>query len=68
MPRVIILMTQTLMIEINPMIFLILKIQNNKIMARVHKLVVQFLNTCHIFISYIVVARKVTHKVQLHLD
>jgi hypothetical protein len=36
--------------------------------TRVHKLVVQFLNTCHIFISYIVVAMKVTHKVQLHLD
>jgi hypothetical protein len=28
-------------------------------MTRVHKLVVQFLNTCHIFISYIVVARRV---------
>jgi hypothetical protein len=34
----------------------------------VHKLVVKFLNTCHIFISCIVVVTKVTHKVQLHLD
>jgi hypothetical protein len=39
--------------------FFILKTQKNKIMTRVHKLVVQFLNTCHIFISYIVVARRV---------
>jgi hypothetical protein len=36
-------------------------------MTRVHKLVVH-LNTCHIFINYIVVARRVAHKVQLHLD
>jgi hypothetical protein len=35
------------------------------IKTRVHKLVVQFLNTCHIFISYIIVARRVAHKVQL---
>jgi hypothetical protein len=35
-------------------------------MTRVHKLVVLFLNTCHIFIICIVVARRVAHKVQLH--
>jgi len=28
-------------------------------MTRVHKIVVQFLNTCHIFISYIVVGKRV---------
>jgi len=33
-------------------------------MTRVHKLVVQFLNMCHIFINYIVIAKKVAHKVQ----
>jgi hypothetical protein len=34
-------------------------------MTRIHKLFVQFLDTYNIFISYIVVARKVAHKVQL---
>ncbi len=39
--------------------FLILKTQKNNIMTHVHKLVVQFLNTCDIFISYIIVASRV---------
>jgi hypothetical protein len=37
-------------------------------MTNVHKLVVKFLNMCHILISYIIVAKIVAHKVQLHLD
>jgi hypothetical protein len=37
-------------------------------MTRVHKQVVQFLNTYYILIIYIVVAKKVAHKVQVHLD
>jgi hypothetical protein len=30
--------------------------------------IVQFLNMCHILINYIVVAKKIAHKMQLHLD
>jgi hypothetical protein len=37
-------------------------------MTRVHKLVVNFLNMCHILIICIVVAKKIAHNVQLHLD
>jgi hypothetical protein len=37
-------------------------------MTHVHKLVVKFLNECHILIICIVVAKRVAHKVQLHLD
>jgi hypothetical protein len=37
-------------------------------MTRVHKLIVKFLNMCHILINCIVVARTIAHKVQLHLD
>jgi hypothetical protein len=37
-------------------------------MTHIHKLVVQFLNTCHILINYLIVTWKIAHKVQLHLD
>ncbi len=45
-----------------------MKTKKNLIVTLVHKLVVQVLNMCHIFISCIVIARRVAHKVQLHLD
>ncbi len=37
-------------------------------MTHVHNQIVQFLNMCRRLIICIVVTRKVTHKVQLHLD
>jgi hypothetical protein len=37
-------------------------------MTRVQLQVIQFLNMCHTLINYIVVAWRVAHKVQLHLN
>jgi len=37
-------------------------------MTHVHKLVVQFLDTCHILIDYIIVIGRIAHKTQLHLN
>ncbi len=37
-------------------------------MTCVHKQVIHFLNLCHILISCTIVGKKITHKVQLHLD
>ncbi len=37
-------------------------------MTCVHKQIIQFLNMCHTLISCTIVASKVGHKMQLHLD
>jgi hypothetical protein len=67
-PHVIILVAKVLTIEINPMNFLIKKQKNNFKMTRVQLQVIRFLNMCHTLINYIVVTKRVAHKVQLHLD
>jgi hypothetical protein len=67
-PRVIIIMAKNLMIEINPINFEFKKQKNNFKMTLVQLQVVQFFSMYHTLISYIVVTRRVTHKVQLHLD
>jgi hypothetical protein len=66
--RVIIVVAKTLTIEINPMNFELKKHKNNLNVTLVQLQVVQFLSMYHTLISYTTIAKKVAHKVQLHLD